>query len=237
LVISAFTVPPASAAAPNYTWVELESNGVFEGVDGYIRASTTTPITSPSHRLDWVSLCTDGCADWVQVGEGQGYVHGGGYTFYSPNTEHMYYENNGICNYFNLDLGAPPSANYPYYIAYDGTRFVDACGHTEYEFMVKVGSWSSAPVAYGSTTSYAGQPYAAEELEWASGGTQPPSNTDFFGTDDAHNASGSKALHLTNDPSGAWYAWTTALDPTAFMHVDSNMSYTNKATWWAFGAS
>jgi hypothetical protein len=226
---------PARAASDPFTYSGVVSSGIFEGIDGYIRASTTTAIDEPDHRADWINLCTDNCATWVQIGAIQGYASDAGYTIYSPTAEDMFIENQSPCYYFNADFGTPPTPDYPYYIAYDGHRTVDVCGHTVYEYAFKKGSWSSSPVGYGYLPSYAGQPFSREELEWVSG-SQPPSGSDKFGCDPSFNASSSYGIHLTNNEGSTWPLWTAAEDPSATGFADSNMTY-SKATWWVFWAS
>jgi len=199
-------------------------------------SSTSTTITQPDHRADWINLCTDGCANWVQTGEYQGFIGASGWNIYSPSSEHMYIENQTPCYYINADLGAPPSPDYPYFIAYDGHHLIDSCGRMEYEYIFRVGSWSGTIAGYGYMPSYAGQPQVMEELEWQSG-SAPPSGTDRFGCDPSFNAVSGYGIHVSNNQGTTWSLWTAAVDATAINTSDPSMTYSNKATWWAFWAS
>lgn len=213
----------------------VQSTGPSQGVYGYIRGSATVPVQGTVHRLDYVNLCTSNdCTSWVQVGELQGVISGSGYEVDSPDSETMYIESMNPCGYFLRSLGAPPAADYPYYITYNGASTMTCDGATLYSYALRVGS-ITAPAYHLYTESPDGIPMAIEELAWESGATEPPSNNDYFGCDTQLAANASYGLRIYNAGSGA--LWTTANDPNVFSGAEPTMTISVKEPLWAFSTT
>lgn len=213
LVTALVTTPgtPATAATPTHRWAGYEGPVAVTGIDGYIRGSGTVALPSTQFHANWINLCRSSCAQWVQLGVYQGHFG----TITSLSQMHIYLENNwNGCFYESTDFGAPPSANYPYYISYTGSRFVNDCpgGGYEYEYAARKGSYTNPPIGYALMAGSSGFPFAKTELFSAtSNATDVPHNTDYFGTDNNHVANGSYGIHLLM--GGSWTSWTPTTEP------------------------
>lgn len=235
LTVAAMTISrPAYAATTGYSYAEQQSATLVGGVDGYIRGSTTVAVSGDKFRANWIDLCNSRptCTAQVQLGVTQGENYGA--------TElHIYLENiwyastsqSSLCLATSHDFGVPAAANQAYYISYTGTRIATSqCGTTyEYKYAARVGSFTNPPKAYAWMPGPLGAPAAATELH-SGDGSSVPQNTDYFGTDDNHNAVASNGIHLLN--SGSWDLWTST-EPTS-VQSDDPPTFDPIATNWAF---
>jgi hypothetical protein len=206
-VLAGLWIGPGTVAAqsPDYGGYQTTSN--WYGIDGYLRQSGTV-YTTGDHAV-WINLCGyNNCNEWVQLGTYQGIFRAGS----SPGSVHIFYENEDPCGeYFADDVGAPPSANYPYYLNYNlqgGATYYcpgDPVPKTFYTFEYRKGSWGSTPFYWGVLDSTSGLAFAKTEVQ-----NGAPIGTDRFGCDDqkqcgVHQGFG---LHLYNGMY--WYLWQTA---------------------------
>lgn len=187
------------------------TGGYYLGVDGYIRQSGTTPLTSPQFHADWINVCEQGnCLHWVQTGDYQGFLPNSN----SASSVHMYDENMDQCGrYFQNDVGAAPQADYAFYITYDGLgAYNQTCPNgvpsTFYVFEYRKGSWTSVPFFYGQLAAMSGQIRVETELY---PNQSVPLGTDYYGCDSNKNCTNSGyGLHIY---SGTWALWTSGGSP------------------------
>lgn len=138
------------------------------------------------------------------------------------------------CFYRQTDLGAPKATNDPYYINWDGTS-ASGCGGTEYEYAYRQHGYMSSPVKLGDLPNSSGQPLSMDELY---GNTAlPPINTDYFGTDDARQATASNGLHVQNSIGGTWNLWTSSTVSGTYNRSDVPPTLHSMANYWSFRAS
>lgn len=153
---------PALAATDVHLYGGVAGDTSFNGVDGYIRGSTTTAVPSNKFRLNFVNLCRTGdCLQWVQLGEYQGDIG----TLSSSTQLRMYIENSWYtdpttrCLYDSTDLGVPAEPNQAYYISYTGVSVpVNECGSVAY-INLRFGSDRMPTTRSGSVICRAGRAF------------------------------------------------------------------------------
>jgi hypothetical protein len=188
------------AATPIYGGYQTTN---WKGIDGYLRQSTTVSTTAV--HFVWITICGHSdCTHWTQTGTYQGDFAGGS----SETAVHIYYENVDACgSYFKDDLGAPPSADYPYYIKRNaaGVHTIICPGgmpRSAYTYEYRKGSLANSPFFLGNLGTDDGLAMAKTEIQGS-----PPINTDYFGCTSTFDCStGSFGLHLFNGTS--WSLWT-----------------------------
>jgi hypothetical protein len=218
-----------STLAADPTYGGYQTTGNWNGINGYLR-QTTTASTSGAH-FQWINVCAhNDCTHWVQVGTYQGSFRGGT----SSAAVHVYYENVDACgDYYAGDKGAPPSADFPYGLAWNGQASSNiSCNngdhHTGFTFKYTKGGVSNTPFFYGTLPTKDGIIGAKTEMQSAL------ESTDWFGC----NASGGcttslYGLHLLN---GATWSLQTANSVAStsnppFLHTyNSFWSYKTCAT-------
>lgn len=219
-------VAPAAGAA-SYYFGGYEGTGSHLGVDGYVRQSPTGPLTSGQHHVAYINVCQGSCFHWVQTGTYQGYLQNSS----SPNDVHMFHENTDQCDrYTQGDNGAPPQADYPYYLTYNGTgahnqTCPDGTPSTFYVFEFRKGSFANVPFYYGQLGALSG-PISAETELYPS--QSVPEANDYFGCSPTLTCTNtSYGLHLYD---GSFQLWTSGANTLA-----GNPPHLNqKQHYWAF---
>jgi hypothetical protein len=131
----------------------------------------------------------------------------------SPTGTHLYTESNGCGGtaYTPVDLGTPPTPNYPVYVSWDGVYNLNACsGAGAWYFDYRRGSWLNAPIGTAVLPASTGYPEAAlEEMYYD---PHPPEhiNTTWFGLDNNQNVNNSYGLHLSTYATGNWALWSNS---------------------------
>lgn len=202
LVLSATPVLAVTRAYAGYG-----SNATWSGIDGYLRQSTSVPLSGTQAHVNYINVCGLNCATWVQTGTYQGLSPLGDHNYTAV---HVYYENVDACgDYYFHDQGAAPSADYPYYLTWDGgssyqqTCF-DGSRHIAYLWQWRKGSVTSTPFFIGDLGFTAGQASAATEVH--DGATI---GTDYYGCDpNKACSSGGYGIHVFSGSS--WSSLTNA---------------------------
>jgi hypothetical protein len=228
IAVVASTMPVAHASAANLQWGGWGTNSSgFTGIDGYLW-QTATSSTTGLHAV-WMNICGSPCAgtnpQWVQTGTYQGIFAGGS----SPNAPHVYMENAEPCGgYQAYDYGAPASADYAYYLTYNGSsqQVVTPCGQlTEYIWAYRKGSWTNPPFAYGLMTTASGPASAKTEMQ-----NGAPEGIDYFGCSTSGCNNAGYGLHL--QVSGSFALWTSSYPASASQGNPPYLHTYN--TYWSY---
>jgi hypothetical protein len=114
------TAMPVYANDRSYYAGEQSASTYADGIDGYIRQSTSRPISGQLHA-NWIGVCSPtACGNtWVQTGEIQGWP--------DPSRSMVYTETWDACGRHNiLPWGVAP-ANQAYYVFWDHTGWSETC--------------------------------------------------------------------------------------------------------------
>lgn len=218
--LAASPLPAAAAQCTDWCYAGYFTNSTaWQGVDGYIRQSTTSPLSGNNHHADWISVCgppSCGSNIWVQIGTYQGAIGGTipNDSISSYSGVDVYTEASDQCqDRTDVDHNAPPQADYPYYVNYDGQgphtmtcpSYSKLAGQQVqyYNYQFRDGSSNDPPIAYGTLSSAAGQVETMTELY---DGPTTPTNTDYYGCSASLSCTtDSYGLHLYN--GSAWLVW------------------------------
>lgn len=147
----------------------------------------------------------------------------------------MYGETNESCGsqYDNKDLGAPPSADYAYYITVlSSSKRANDCGGYSYIYYVRVGAYTNPVKFSGEMSGVSGVPIANTELEWPATASAPPANTDYFGVSSSLGSDASHGLHIQK--LGSWQLWTTGNDSSVYSASGQYVFYKGIVSFYSF---
>lgn len=220
-------VSAGAAIAITHAYAGWATATQWQGIDGYLRQSTTAALSGSQVHADYLNICGSGCATWVQTGTFQGLdpLGNGNYS-----AVHFYYENMDACgDYYFGDKGVPPQSDYPYYLSWDGgSSYNQTCNNgdhqTAYVWDWRKGSLGATPFYVGDLGYSTGQASAATEVHDAA-----PINDDYYGcTSTFVCTNGSYGLHVLG--ASGWTGLTSALaigpDDPPFLHTYQ--------AYWAF---
>jgi hypothetical protein len=225
LVVSGSSPPPA-LATDNHHYAGHAGTAVWFGIDGYLRQSQTAPIPDTTAHWVWIGLTNGDASEWVQTGTYQGSFAGGT----SLAAVHIYYENMNPCgDYFAKDKGAPPSANYPYYINYGGQPSQtigcnDGSHRTAFAFPYRKGSFGNLPFFTGFLSWTQDYPQALTETYF-----YPTIGTDYLGCQDSGGVcfNQSYGIHVYTQNS-TWAIWT---GPAGYVNANPPYRHTYNNYW------
>ncbi len=221
----------ARPLAEFHLYAAQHANELAHGVDGYIRKSTTVPLTADQGSVNFISVSPNS-SEWVQTGQMQGTVWNGSGDSSTTVTE--YWERNiPDCGYKMTHLGTRSHLNEAYCITIGLTAVSHPCANPArmYPIYVRIGSWTSPPV--GSTYSIYQFHYAQATTEagfLGDGDEFPPLGRDQFGLNDTGGVNDGYGLHLYSGTS--WILWSTSI--STFVNEDQPPHYSAAKKWSAF---
>lgn len=220
---------PVYAATRYYYAGEQSASINADGIDGYIRLSTTNPLSSGQVHADWIGVCSStACGNtWAQTGEIQGWP--------SLSATYVYTETTDACGRHNILPWGTAPANQAYYVLYDGWSHSETCPADtpyagqyvwEYEYAFAKGSLTNVY--------YHGDMGASQGIFAARTEIQPDQsvllNQDFFGCSGVATC-GNASYGIHYHTASGWSVWTgnggefPPDNPPAFKQYNANWSF------------
>lgn len=231
MLLIGIPMPVYADGGPKYAG-EQSGSIYADGIDGYIRQSTTLTLPTGKFHFNWIGVCSPTlCGNtWVQTGEVQGNINGYNY----PSRSSVYTEMQDACGRWHFfEYGAAP-ANQAYYVVYDNYSYAETCpagtpnqfqAVVEYEYAYARGSLGNV-YYYGFMAAPEGIFSARTEIQ--------PDQTvtigqDFFGCSGVATCS-NHSYAISYHRASNWIMWTGnggtfADNPPAYKPYNANWSF------------